>query len=64
MSGDLQDLRPSDCCGSSKENEDSKEDTGEDTYVDELSNDDDDSDSEGDVEKWETALFRMLSCAR
>ena len=40
------------------------EDTGEDTYVDEFSNDDDDSDSKGDVEKWETGPFRMLSCAR
>ena len=44
--------------------------TGETTYVDVLSNDDDDddddddSDSEDDVEKQETAPFKMLSCAR
>ena len=38
------------------------EDTGEDTYAyaDEFNNDDDDSDSQGDVEKRETASFKML----
>lgn len=44
--------------------EDSEEDTGEDIYVDEFSKEDHYSDSEGDVEKRETAPFRMLSCAR
>ena len=54
-----------DCCVSSEEGEDSGEDAVEDTYIDELSNyNDDDSDSECDVEKRETAPFRMLSCAR
>ena len=50
---DLQDLLPSDCYGSSEEGEDSDEDTGEGTYVD-----------EGDAEKWQTAPFRILLCAR
>ena len=45
----LQDLWPSDYCGSSDQGKDSEEDTGEDTYVDKFSNDDDDdSDSEHD----------------
>ena len=57
-------LRPSDCCGSCEEGEDSEEDTCEDTYVNEFSNKEDDRDSEGDVEKRETAPFRMLSCVR
>ena len=56
---DLQDLLPSYCCGSSEEGEDSEDNTGEDTYVGEFSNDDD-SDSEGNVEKLETASFKML----
>ena len=48
----LQDLRPSNYCGSSDEVKDSEEDTGEDTYVDKLSDDDDDdSDSEHDRKK-------------
>ena len=53
----MQGARPSGCCGSIEESEDSEEDTGEDTYVDKLSNDDDDDDddrdSEGDLEKRE-----------
>ena len=61
----MQDLLPSDCCGSSEEDEDSKEDTGEDTYVDEFSpDDDDDSDAKGDIEKWETASIRIFFCSR
>ena len=42
----------------------SEQDTSEDAYVNEFSNDDDDdSDSEGDVEKRETAPFRLPLCA-
>ena len=44
---DLQDLQPSDCCGSNEEGEGSQEDTGEDTYVDEFTNDDDDGPGPG-----------------
>ena len=56
----MQDVRSSDCRGSSEEGGDSEEDTGEETYVDEFNNDDDESDSEGDVEKRGTASLRML----
>ena len=60
----MKDLRPNDCCGSSKEGEDSEENTGENTDVDNLvmmRNDDDDSDPEGEVEKRETAPFEFQS---
>lgn len=46
-----------------EEGEDSKEDTEKDSF-DEFRGDDDDSDCEDDVEKRETATFRMLSCVR
>ena len=42
----LQDFRPSDCCGSREEDEDSEKDTGGVTYVDAFRNDDDDDDDD------------------
>ena len=63
---DLQDLRPSGCCGSSDDGEDSRGegggDTGEDTSVDEFSNDDDDSDSQGDVRETGDCTIQNAFC--